>query len=815
MRSTADLTVRGRWPWSMKRWQSGSSAMASSASLVAAMPIGADAGQVAGVPAPLLVARDVHTHELEVGVLDDAGDRLASGPSGSPQHDPVGHRASSRLSATIPATPYRVGSAALPALGVSTRCSTNNAMQRSRDRTAGTAERNRPDEQKALMDLGFSEDQQASARHGAGAVREGVPDDGRPRRRAGRVRREPLAHHRRDGPGDDRRLRGSWWWRRRHRRARGGRRERRSLPGARSRSWRRPRRAPCSRRSPSRPASIQSWPVSSAVTPSPPWRCTPSWTASPAPCLRVPLPMWFSRSAANQLVVVDDRAPGEATLPNLGAMPIAHRTVGDGAIVVAEGDEALAIHRHAVRLWQQLLAAALAGLGRRALEIAVDYVQERRAFGVLIANFQTIQHRLADDVSDARGRAAARLRSGVGTGQRRRQRRRARAHGLPVQLGVGAQDRQRQPALPRRLRVLARVRHPAVLATRQGVATRMWRPRGALRRARPRCRSGDGGADMDFTISDELAAHRDAAKRWVAANVRSGVGRRAAPLGPVPDHGAPPRCSRATGSSGPDGRPSPAAPTWIPTSRMAVFEAIGEMGFHSDGWGTTQMVARTIEGVGTDAQKQEYVAGALRGEVMIALGYSEPESGSDVAAAKTTAVRDGDEWIINGQKMFTSTAAGRHARVRAVPNRSQRAEAPRPHPVHGADQQRRLRVPAHAHARRSDHDHHVLQRRAHSRLGPHRRGERRLGRHGPGAGLRARRGRHHLRSTRRTPKISPTWARANTDDRRQAGHRGHRRRRAHRSDLDRRRGRAAPGPLGELERRPGSHVDGLRCGDAS
>jgi alkylation response protein AidB-like acyl-CoA dehydrogenase len=46
----------------------------------------------------------------------------------------------------------------------------------------------------------------------------------------------------------------------------------------------------------------------------------------------------------------------------------------------------------------------------------------------------------------------------------------------------------------------------------------------------------------------------------------------------------------------------------------------------------------------------------LRGEILIALGYSEPDSGSDVAAAKTRAERDGDEWVINGQKMFTSTA---------------------------------------------------------------------------------------------------------------------------------------------------------------
>jgi hypothetical protein len=81
------------------------------------------------------------------------------------------------------------------------------------------------------------------------------------------------------------------------------------------------------------------------------------------------------------------------------------------------------------------------------------------------------------------------------------------------------------------------------------------------------------------------------------------------------------------------------------------------------------MVIRTIRHVGTDEQKTTIIPAALQGEIVIALGYSEPDSGSDVAAAKTRAVKDGDEWVIDGQKMFTSTAqASSHVFVLARTN---------------------------------------------------------------------------------------------------------------------------------------------------
>jgi alkylation response protein AidB-like acyl-CoA dehydrogenase len=55
---------------------------------------------------------------------------------------------------------------------------------------------------------------------------------------------------------------------------------------------------------------------------------------------------------------------------------------------------------------------------------------------------------------------------------------------------------------------------------------------------------------------------------------------------------------------------------------------------------------------GTEEQKQKYLVPAIKGEKIACLGITEPDAGSDVAGIKTTAVRDGDEWVINGSKIF-------------------------------------------------------------------------------------------------------------------------------------------------------------------
>jgi alkylation response protein AidB-like acyl-CoA dehydrogenase len=160
---------------------------------------------------------------------------------------------------------------------------------------------------------------------------------------------------------------------------------------------------------------------------------------------------------------------------------------------------------------------------------------------------------------------------------------------------------------------------------------------------------------MDFTPDDELAEHRAAARRWVAEHLRPEWAIQQRSTGT--HHTA--ELHRILAAQGLLGAGWPAEYGGSDIDRRyadAVFEELHGAGVAVDGWITTWMILNTILRAGTDEQKTTLIPAGLAGELIIVLGYTEPGSGSDMAAAKTRGARDGEGWVIDGAKMFTSTA---------------------------------------------------------------------------------------------------------------------------------------------------------------
>jgi alkylation response protein AidB-like acyl-CoA dehydrogenase len=88
-----------------------------------------------------------------------------------------------------------------------------------------------------------------------------------------------------------------------------------------------------------------------------------------------------------------------------------------------------------------------------------------------------------------------------------------------------------------------------------------------------------------------------------------------------------------------------------------IAEEFGRVQMHSGlgGQGISMLTPMLLER-GTEAQKQEFIRPTIQGDIFWCQGYSEPGSGSDLASLSTKAELDGDEWVINGQKIWTSSA---------------------------------------------------------------------------------------------------------------------------------------------------------------
>ena len=160
---------------------------------------------------------------------------------------------------------------------------------------------------------------------------------------------------------------------------------------------------------------------------------------------------------------------------------------------------------------------------------------------------------------------------------------------------------------------------------------------------------------MDFNDSAEEAEYRQTARAWLEANVAEHKAQGHA------DDMAAARAWQARKAAagyaqitwrkdwgGPGGTPIQSVIFGQEEARFPV-----QYGYFTIGLG---MCVPTVMAFADDATKQRFVGPALRGEEIWSQLFSEPAGGSDVAAIRTRAMRDGDDWVVNGQKVWTSGA---------------------------------------------------------------------------------------------------------------------------------------------------------------
>jgi alkylation response protein AidB-like acyl-CoA dehydrogenase len=341
------------------------------------------------------------------------------------------------------------------------------------------------------------------------------------------------------------------------------------------------------------------------------------------------------------------RRLSDVALDAAAAVPLAH----PGAQPV---DEVLDLVR-------VLVAAEQVGTAQAALDMAVGYARERVQFGRAIGSFQAIKHMCADvllDVESARSAAYfAAWAADSGSGDLPVAAPLARAFCADTLLAAAALNMQVHGGLCftwehpahlffRRAKAGAQLwgdaqQHRELLVTRLGGRPRTWAtPAAAVavtEAADPQVPAEAGGA-ADLVRAEVRA--------WLAENWSQDRPREA--------------WRRALAESG------WAAPTWppewfgrglAPASRRIVAEEFLRAGADGAGQDVLNLYANVILAHGTDEQKRRFVWPLALGEHRGCLLYSEPGAGSDLAAVQTRADRDGDDWVITGQKVWTSGAA--------------------------------------------------------------------------------------------------------------------------------------------------------------
>jgi alkylation response protein AidB-like acyl-CoA dehydrogenase len=356
--------------------------------------------------------------------------------------------------------------------------------------------------------------------------------------------------------------------------------------------------------------------------------------------------------------------------PNHGSQPIAKLVLaGAGVegerILVAKGPAARDAFLGGIEEWKLLTAAALNGLSRRSLEMAVDYAKERVQFGRAIGSYQAVAHPLADraidvdaaqlftwwaiqQVAENKPHAGAAVAMAYWWSCKTADETTRRAvhtyggYGVTLEYDLQLYFR-RAKAWPL---VLGDPADQLALGGR-----RLWLDAAPV----PLPQAGDTVLDFEFGAEAEALAQET---RDLLARVTTPEWRAQAHWS---YDGYDPAVNRQIGEAGlvhpswPVEWGGRGAHPYAANLSLSVWDEYNVTG-HAQS--VSHFVGAVILECGSEELKNEVLLDIGKGITNCSLGYSEPGSGSDIFAAKTRAVWDeaNGEWVINGQKMFTSGA---------------------------------------------------------------------------------------------------------------------------------------------------------------
>lgn len=361
------------------------------------------------------------------------------------------------------------------------------------------------------------------------------------------------------------------------------------------------------------------------------------------------------------VLIVDSQCKGPA-LPNLGSLPLAEWTLGVDPIVLCTGNQALELYESAMLEWRLLLASQMCGISAHALEYAAEYSNEREAFGVKIGTFQGLSHPLADCASANDG---SRLLIDYAIWKLEHHHPDAAGHVLMAYWWSAESCANTMPqcvhifggygvSIEHNIQLFARrgMTLASLLGDRNldliGIADLIW---GGKTSATPA--AGQNSIDFDLGVRADEARSRAEAffDRYLTAEYEKHRGHSWDTYHPeiysklAEENLLFPEWPRSWGGM-----------EATPAEQFALTQVFFERRWTQYPQATTRIVGEMIIKFGSEELKEEVLPKIMKGQAICCLGLTEPHCGSDVFAAKTKAVKEGDKWTINGQKMFTSGA---------------------------------------------------------------------------------------------------------------------------------------------------------------